>query len=152
MTLTPDRIGYQRDLAMARLALDDRVGYGNACERMIELALATEDRGAAQMTALACVLAANTVPQWDVVIRLAARAAKGYDGDYRIHVAALWRAGRLAEALELPVEQGHQVHPHRLGVALSVHAAPSSRPPRGSPLDPGGRIYGDRPHGSGDAA
>ncbi len=89
VALAPDRIGYQRDLAMARLALDDRVGYQNACARMIELAEATEDRGAAQMTALTCVLDANTVPQWDAVIRLAARAAKGYDGDYRIHVAAL---------------------------------------------------------------
>jgi transposase InsO family protein len=69
---------------------------------MIKLAEATEDRGAAQMTALTCVLAANTVPQWDAVIRLAARAAKGYDGDYRIHVAALLRAGRIAEALQRP--------------------------------------------------
>ena len=102
VALAPDRIGYQRDLAMARLALDDRVGYRNACARMIELAEATEDRGAAQMTALTCVLAANTVPQWDAVIRLAARAAEGYDGDYRIHVAALLRAGRLAEALQRP--------------------------------------------------
>ena len=102
VALAPDRIGYRRDLAMARLALDDRVGYRNACARMIELAEATEDRGAAQMTALTCVLAANTVPQWDAVIRLAARAAEGYDGDYRIHVAALLRAGRLAEALRRP--------------------------------------------------
>ena len=74
---------------MARLALDDRAGYMKACARMIELAEATEDRAAAQMTALTCVLDANTVPKWDVVIRLAARAAEGYDGDYRVHVAAL---------------------------------------------------------------
>jgi WD40 repeat protein len=102
VALAPDRISYQRDLAMARLALDDRVGYRNACARMIELAEGTEDRGAAQMTALTCVLAANTVPHWDALIRLAARAASGYDGDYRIHVAALFRAGRLVEALQRP--------------------------------------------------
>ncbi|WP_165227218.1 protein kinase domain-containing protein [Aquisphaera insulae] len=102
VTLAPDRIGYRRDLAMARLALDDQAGYRNACARMIELAEATEDPGAAQMTALTCVLEANTVPQWDAVIRLAVRAAEGYDGDSRIHVAALLRAGRLAEALQRP--------------------------------------------------
>ncbi len=87
---------------MARLALDDRAGYKTACARMIELAEATEDRAAAEMTALTCVLDANTVPRWDAVIRLAARAAEGYDGDYRIHVAALFRAGRFDEALQRP--------------------------------------------------
>ena len=102
VTLEPDGIGYQRDLAMARLALDDRAGYRKACARMIELAEATEDRAAAQMTALTCVLDAKTVPRWDVVICLAARAAAGYDGDYRVHVAALFRAGRFHEALERP--------------------------------------------------
>ena len=96
------RIDYQRDLAMARLALDDRAGYKKACARMLELAEATQDRAAAQMTALTCVLDANTVSKWDAVIRLAARAAEGYDGDYRIHVAALFRAGRFDEALRRP--------------------------------------------------
>jgi tetratricopeptide (TPR) repeat protein len=100
--LAPDRIGYQRDLAMARLALDDRAGYRKACTRMIELAEATDDRAAPQMTALTCVLDAGTIPKWDAVIRLATRAAEGYDGDSRIHVAALFRAGRIAEALERP--------------------------------------------------
>src|SRR5262249_15580193 len=94
-----------RDLAMARLALDDRAGYQKACARMVELALATEDRTAAQMAALTCVLEAGAVPQWDAVGRLAARAAEGYDGDSRIHVAALLRAGRVAEALERPWSQ-----------------------------------------------
>jgi hypothetical protein len=42
------------------------------------------------------------VANWDVVIRLAARAAEGYDGDYRVHVAALFRAGRFQEALKRP--------------------------------------------------
>jgi WD40 repeat protein/tetratricopeptide (TPR) repeat protein len=100
VTLAPDRIGYQRDLAMARLALGDRVGYKKACARMIELAEATQDRAAAQMTALTCVLEANTLPQWDAVIRLSARAAMSYEGDYRVHVAALFRAGRFDEALK----------------------------------------------------
>ena len=64
---------------------------------MLELAEATQDRAAAQMTAMACVLDANAVSKWDAVIRLAARAAEGYDGDYRVHVAALF-AGRFDEA------------------------------------------------------
>ena len=152
VALAPDRIGYQRDLAMARLALDDRRGYRNACARMIELAEATEDRGAAQMTALTCVLAANTVPQWDAVIRLAARAAEGYDGDYRIHVAALLRAGRLAEALRRPWSKDTKYTHIGWEWLFQCMLHLSSRPPRGSPLDPGGRIQGDRPHGPGDAA
>jgi tetratricopeptide (TPR) repeat protein len=98
--LAPDRIDYQRDLAMARLAQDDRAGYRKACARMLELAEANQDRGAGQMTALTCVLDANTVPNWDAVIRLAARAAEGYEGDNRVYVAALFRAGRFDEALQ----------------------------------------------------
>src|SRR5262249_21358331 len=39
---------------------------------------------------------------WDSVIRLVARAAAAYDGDIRIQAAALFRAGRIDEALELP--------------------------------------------------
>jgi WD40 repeat protein/tetratricopeptide (TPR) repeat protein len=102
VALAPDRIDYLRNLALARLALDDRAEYRKLCARMIKLAEATQDREAAQMTALTCVLDAKTVPKWDAVIRLAARAADGYEGDYRIHVAALFRAGRLAEALRRP--------------------------------------------------
>jgi hypothetical protein len=70
-----------------------------ACARMIELAEAIADRVAAHMTALTCVLEANTVPKWDAVLRLASRAAEGYEGDSRIHVAALFRAGQFDEAL-----------------------------------------------------
>ena len=102
VTLAPGRIDYQRNLAMARLALDDRAGYRAACARMLELAEATQDRAAAHMTAMTCVLDANAVSKWDAVIRLAARAAEGYDGDYRIHVGALFRAGRFDEALQRP--------------------------------------------------
>jgi hypothetical protein len=69
---------------------------------MLELAEATQDRGAAQMAALTCVLDANTVSKWDAVLRLAARAAESYEGDYRIQRAALFRAGRFDEALQRP--------------------------------------------------
>jgi tetratricopeptide (TPR) repeat protein len=102
VALAPDHIGYERDLAMACLALDNRAGYKKACARMIELALATEDRETAQMTALTCVLDGSAVAQWDALIRLAARAAEGYDDDSYIHVAALFRAGRWDEALQRP--------------------------------------------------
>src|SRR5262249_13796961 len=76
VALAPARIDCLRDLAMARLALDDRPGYRTACARMIELAQTTDDLDAAQMTALTCVLDAAAVPQWEAVIRLAARAAE----------------------------------------------------------------------------
>ena len=39
---------------------------------------------------------------WDAVVRLVARAAQGYDGDNRIHIAALFRAGRIDEAMARP--------------------------------------------------
>jgi tetratricopeptide (TPR) repeat protein len=102
VALAPDRIDFERDLATARLALEDRAGFRAACARMIELAHATKDPAAAQMTALTCVLDPSSVPDWDVVVQIAARAAARYDGDYRVHVAALFRAGRLDEALRRP--------------------------------------------------
>jgi WD40 repeat protein/serine/threonine protein kinase/tetratricopeptide (TPR) repeat protein len=111
VALAPDRIDFQRDLAMARLALNDRAGFRTACARMIELAQATDDRAAAQMTALTCALDANAVPTWDVVIQLATRAAEGYDGDHRVQVAALFRAGRFDEALRRPwSKETHYAH------------------------------------------
>jgi WD40 repeat protein len=109
--LAPDRIDFQRDLAMARLALDDRAGYRVACARMIKLARDTQDPAAAQTAALTCVLDAGAVSDWDAVIQLAARAAEGYDGDHRVHVAALFRAGRLDEALRRPwSKETHYAH------------------------------------------
>jgi WD40 repeat protein/serine/threonine protein kinase/tetratricopeptide (TPR) repeat protein len=109
--LAPARIDFQRDLATAWLALDDRAGYRAACARMIELARATQDPAAAQMTALTCALDPGAVPDWDAVIQLAARAAGHYDGDHRVLVAALFRAGRLDEALRRPwSKETHYAH------------------------------------------
>jgi hypothetical protein len=102
VTLAPDRIDYQRDLAMARLALNDRVGFRNACARLVQLAEATDSPDAAYMAALACVCDAGAVEHWDAVVRLVARAAAAYEGDIRIRVAALFRAGRIDEALKVP--------------------------------------------------
>jgi WD40 repeat protein/serine/threonine protein kinase/tetratricopeptide (TPR) repeat protein len=111
VALAPDRIEFHRDLAMARLALGDRAGYRAACARLIELAGASQDPAAAQMTALTCVLDANAVADWEPVIRLAARAAERYDGDYRVHVAALFRAGRFDEAVRRPwSKETHYAH------------------------------------------
>ncbi len=100
VALAPNRIDYQRDLAMARLAQDDRAGFRKACARLLELAEAAASPEAAQMTALTCVLDAAAVAQWEAVVRVAARAAEGYEGDVRLHVAALFRAGRFAEAVQ----------------------------------------------------
>jgi hypothetical protein len=100
--LAPECIDYQRDLAMARLALNDRVGFRQACARLIQFAEATDSPEAAYTAALACVFDSSAVEHWDGVVRLVARAAEGYDGDIRIRVAALFRAGRIDEALQLP--------------------------------------------------
>jgi Flp pilus assembly protein TadD len=100
--LAPDRIDFQRDLALARLALDDRVGFRKACARLIQLAEATDSPEAAYTAALACVFDSGAVQDWDAVVRLEARAAAAYDGDIRIQTAALFRAGRIAEALKSP--------------------------------------------------
>jgi tetratricopeptide (TPR) repeat protein len=102
VTLAPDRIDYQRDLALARLALDDRVGFRQACARLIQLAEATDSPETAYLAALACVFDSGAVRHWDAVVHLMALAAAAYEGDIRIHVAALFRAGRFDEALRRP--------------------------------------------------
>jgi WD40 repeat protein/Flp pilus assembly protein TadD len=102
IALAPDQIGFQRDLAMARLALDDRPGFRTACARLVQLAEATDSPEAAYMAALTCVFDAGAVQHWDAVVRLVTRAAASYDGDIRIHVAVLFRAGRIDEALKRP--------------------------------------------------
>jgi tetratricopeptide (TPR) repeat protein len=102
VTLARDRINFQRDLALARLALDDRVGFRQACARLIHLAEATDSPESAYMAALACVFDSGAAQHWDAVVRLVARAAAAYEGDIRIHVAALFRAGRMDEALQRP--------------------------------------------------
>jgi tetratricopeptide (TPR) repeat protein len=102
VALAPDRIDYQRDLAMARLALADRVGFRQACARLVQLAEGEDSPDAAYMAALACVCDAGAVQDWDAVVRLVARAAAAYGGDIRIRVAALFRAGRIDEALKVP--------------------------------------------------
>jgi WD40 repeat protein/tetratricopeptide (TPR) repeat protein len=100
VALAPDRVSFQRDLALARLALDDRVGFRDACARLIQLAEATDSPDAAYMAALACVFDSGAVENWDAVLRLVARAAEAYEGDIRVQVAALFRAGRIDEALQ----------------------------------------------------
>jgi tetratricopeptide (TPR) repeat protein len=102
VTLAPDRIDFQRDLALARLALDDRVSFRQACARLIQLAEATDNPETAYMAALACVFDSGAAQHSDAVVRLVARAAEGYEGDIRIHVAALFRARRIDEALQRP--------------------------------------------------
>jgi WD40 repeat protein/tetratricopeptide (TPR) repeat protein len=101
-TLAPGRIDFQRDLAMVRLALDDRPGYRKACARLLELATATDDLEAACTAALTCVFDPKAVEHWGAVVRLAARCAEAYDGDSRLHVAALFRAGLFEEAQKIP--------------------------------------------------
>jgi eukaryotic-like serine/threonine-protein kinase len=100
--LAPERIEFQRDLSMARLAVDDRDGFRKACARMVELAETSGDREAAHTAALSCVFDADAVSDWGSVVRLAARTADWYEGDYRIHIAALLRAGCIDEAVQRP--------------------------------------------------
>ena len=102
VALAPDRASFQRHLAMARLALDDRADYRKACARLIQIAEATNSPEAAYLAALTCVFDAGAVRDWNAVVRLVARAADSYEGDSRIHVAALFRAGRIDEALARP--------------------------------------------------
>jgi Flp pilus assembly protein TadD len=102
VALAPDRVSFQHHLAMARLALNDHAGFRKACDRLVQVAQAMDDPEAAYMAALTCVFHPDAVGDWDAVVRLVARAAEGYEGDSRIHVAALFRAGRLDEALQRP--------------------------------------------------
>jgi tetratricopeptide (TPR) repeat protein len=102
VALAPDGVNLQRDVALARLALGDHEGFRNACDRLVQLAEATDSPEAAYMAALVCVFDSGAVQHWDAVVRLVARAAAAYDGDIRIRVAALFRAGRIDEALKHP--------------------------------------------------
>jgi tetratricopeptide (TPR) repeat protein len=102
VALAPDQVSFQRDLAMARLALDDRAGFRTACARLVQLAEATDSGEAAYAAALTCVFDRATVKDWDAVVRLVDRAAARYEGNVRIDVAALFRAGRLDAALGRP--------------------------------------------------
>jgi WD40 repeat protein/tetratricopeptide (TPR) repeat protein len=100
--LDPSRIEYRRDVAMVHLALNDRPAYRTACAELIALAEKSTDLGAARAAATACILTPDAVSDWTPVVRLAIRAAEVYEGDDRIRIAALFRSGRIEEALARP--------------------------------------------------
>jgi WD40 repeat protein len=100
--LDATRIDYRRDVAMVHLAINDRPAYRAACAELLVLAEKSIDLGAARAAATTCILAPDAVSDWGPVLRLAVRAADVYDGDDRIRVAALFRAGRIEEALARP--------------------------------------------------
>jgi WD40 repeat protein/tetratricopeptide (TPR) repeat protein len=100
--LDTSRIDYCRDVAMVHLALNDHPAYRTACAELIVLAEKSTDLGAPRAAATACILTPDAVSDWSPVVRLAVRAADVYEGDDRIRVAALFRSGRIEEALARP--------------------------------------------------
>ena len=97
VALEPQRVDALRDLAMTQLALDDREGYRTSCHKMLDLVMKTDDLEAAYMTALACVIDPECVPDWAPVVDLASRCAAVYEGDQCLQIAAMYRAGRSNE-------------------------------------------------------
>ena len=97
IALEPRRSDALRDLAMIQLALNDREGYRTTCQKMLDLAMKTNDIEVAYMTALACVLDPECVPNWTPVVDLATRCAAAYEGDQCLRIAALHRAGQSHE-------------------------------------------------------
>ena len=127
VALAPERVDYRHHLAMARLALDDRVGFRQACARLIQLAEAADSPEAARMAALTCVFDSRAAGDWDAVVRLVARAAQGYDGDPHSCCGVLPR-GAPRRGTGAPVDHRRARLPLRLGVALPGDVAAAGRP------------------------
>lgn len=92
--VVPRRADSLRDLAMVQLALEDRPAYRATCQRLLDLAKATDDLDVAYLTALTCVLDAECVTDWSPIVALAARCATAYEGDRPLLIAAKFRAGQ----------------------------------------------------------
>jgi tetratricopeptide (TPR) repeat protein len=99
VALAPDRPDLARHLALARIATGDRDGYRAVCARLLEGGGTRPTPATARLIAATCLLDPQAVTDWNVVLRLAERAAEGYEGDGRLVTAALYRAGRSEEAL-----------------------------------------------------
>jgi tetratricopeptide (TPR) repeat protein len=101
IALGPDapRLWYQ--LALVRLGMADQESYRRACKGMAERFGKTNE-AAAQLTAWTCAVAPDSSIEPAVLVELAGRALAQSPAQHRLlltHGAALYRAGRFAEAI-----------------------------------------------------
>src|SRR5262249_30885352 len=100
VALAPDRLDLRRGSALARLGAGDRDGYRAACEALLARARASSGSGEAALVVETCILPPDAVGDWPSVVELAQHAVDGYEGYGRLVMAALYRSGRIREALD----------------------------------------------------
>src|SRR5262249_36777495 len=86
--------------AAAHLGWEDRDSYRRVCAELFTRFHRTTDALVAQKVVQICVAAPRVVPDSAALVALAKRAAGMPEGDERILMAALYRAGRYDEAVE----------------------------------------------------
>jgi serine/threonine protein kinase/tetratricopeptide (TPR) repeat protein len=102
--------------AALHLRAGDVVGYRRVCRSMLERFQVTRELQIADRTAKTCLLAADAVPDFDRVQKLADRTVDGTEkqGDYRwflfVKGLAEYRAGRFAEAVKWLDRFGPDAH------------------------------------------
>jgi tetratricopeptide (TPR) repeat protein len=97
--LEPDNPWLQGDLALAQLAADNREGYRRTCEAMLERFGGSRPRWMASTAAYRSIVTPDAVADPARLVAVAEIAAPDWEGNVRILGAALYRAGRVAEAL-----------------------------------------------------
>jgi tetratricopeptide (TPR) repeat protein len=104
----PDVAPLHYQLAIARLIAGDLPGYRAACTAMFERFKTAEDLLAANRLAYACIYAPDAVSDLPTLIHVCERSVPALAGGERVVGAALYRAGRLEEALRR-FEHAHKV-------------------------------------------
>jgi tetratricopeptide (TPR) repeat protein len=96
----PDVAPLHERLAVTRLLAGDLPGYRAACAGMLEHFKPIDDSTAAVRVADACSFAAKAVTDFPGLIQVSERSTRWVASNERVVGAVLFRAGRLAEALE----------------------------------------------------
>jgi WD40 repeat protein/serine/threonine protein kinase len=101
--LSPKQVLLQYWLALARLGAGDLAGYRSACAAMLGRFGQSKNSVDAHWVAWSAVLAPAAVKDFNQAVRLAETAVHGDPQNYMCHLthaAALYRAGRLGEAIK----------------------------------------------------
>ena len=107
--LDPDHLWPLTDRALIRLRAGNLHGYRQLCAEILQRFRVTEDLDKAYGVAWICTLAPHAVADYAEVLRLAEKATGNTEhvGAIHTHGAALYRAGRFADAL-VRLNQAHQ--------------------------------------------
>jgi tetratricopeptide (TPR) repeat protein len=161
--LQPDDPDWLCKQAVVLLASGNRKAQGAVCDKLVDRFGVRDKPSMASRTAYACVLAPDGVVDPTLLVTIAQRGAGDFEGNERIHGAALYRAGKCAEALERFAESAKKYEARAwdwLFVAMAHHrlghvkegrksltraqrwiAKANGRPPRG---DAGWGWWGER--------